>query len=103
MSSDEVFEKVTHSLADVLGLEVTSITADSKLVGDLQASSLDVVDLLFQLKKAFGIELTLAEVQQELSGGAAASGESAPGFSDALFDAVTVRDVANWVKSRLPA
>ncbi len=98
MGSDQVFEKVAQALAEVLGTEEEAITPEAKLVGDLQASSLDVVDILFQLKRIFGIELTLNEVQRELSGG-----ETGAGFNDALFDGVTVQDVTNWVVNRLPA
>ena len=46
----------------------------STLVGDLEATSLDVVDLMFQLKKAFSIEITLADAQRELGGMNSAGG-----------------------------
>lgn len=108
MGSDQILQKITHSLAEVLGIEEAEITSNSKLVGDLQASSLDVVDLLFQLKRGFGIELTLAEIQREIRGqaggpAAASDAEGGQGFDDALFQDVTVGDVAEWVKTRLPA
>jgi acyl carrier protein len=98
LDSQQVFAKVAGALAEVLGTEEEAIAPQAKLVTDLEASSLDVVDILFQLKRIFGIELTLSEVQRELSGG-----ETGAGFNDALFDGVTVQDVANWVVSRLPA
>jgi acyl carrier protein len=96
-----------HALGEVLGMEDGEISLDATLVVDLQATSLDVVDLLFQLKKAFGIELTLAEVQRELAKGAGApeagADGGAEGFDDALFQGVTVRNIVDWVTSRLPA
>ncbi len=101
MGSDEVTAKVSRALADVLGMDEGEIKPEAKLVGDLQATSLDVVDLLFQLKKSFGIQLTLAEVQGEISGG---DGNGATqGFDDALFQNVTVEDLTGWVRRRLPA
>jgi acyl carrier protein len=103
LSTDEVFAKTAQALAEVLGLEVEEVAPSSTLVGDLEATSLDVVDLMFQLKRAFGIDITLADAQRELGGIGASEGEAAQGFNDALFEKITVQDLANWVKSRLPA
>jgi acyl carrier protein len=108
VGSNEVYGKVVASLSDVLGMDEDEIKPDSKLTGDLDASSLDVVDFLFQMKKVFSIELTLAEVRKELaadagSKGAASQAEAGEQWDDALFDAVTVRDVVGWVESRIPA
>jgi acyl carrier protein len=108
LGSNEVYGKVVGVLSEVLGIDEEEIAAESKLTGDLEASSLDVVDLLFQMKKIFGIELTLAEVRKELA--RAAGVPEAPDGSDAeqqwdeaLFDAVTVRDVVGWVEARVAA
>jgi acyl carrier protein len=105
MTSVEVLESVTQSLSEVLGIEASEVNPGSSLVGDLEATSLDIVDLLFQFRKKFGVQLTLAEVLRELSGDGEAAGDDdeAQGFDDALFEKVTVQDVANWVSSRLPA
>lgn len=99
MSTDEVFQKTARALAEVLGLDEEEVKADSRLVGDLEATSLDVVDLVFQLKKIFGIQITLAETQAELSGGGA-GGEQ--GFDEAIFESVTVQNLSDLVKGRLP-
>lgn len=102
LTAAEVFAKTAQALAEVLGMEVEEVTPSSTLVGDLEATSLDVVDLMFQLKKAFGIEITLADAQRELGGASGAPGESSQGFDDALFEKITVQDLANWVQSRFP-
>ena len=109
MSSNEVLGKVVNALSEVLGIDENQITPESTLTDDLEASSLDIVDLLFQMKKVFGIELTLAEVRKELvrdSGGqdvAPQDGEDQPEYwDDALFEKITVRDLIGWVEARLP-
>jgi acyl carrier protein len=102
MTSSEVLKSVTQALSEVLGVDESEISPTTSLVGDLEATSLDVVDLLFQFRKKFGIELTLAEVQRELSGDGGGDGEAAQGFDDSLFAKVTVQDVTNWVVTRLP-
>jgi acyl carrier protein len=103
-----VYPKVSAALSEVLGMEEDEISPDSKLTGDLEASSLDVVDFLFQMKKAFGIELTLAEVRKELAADVGSDrgesqAEAGEQWDDALFDEVTVRDVVGWVESRISA
>jgi acyl carrier protein len=108
MGSDAVYGRVVDALGDVLGMDQDEIKAESTLTGDLEASSLDVVDLLFQMKKIFGIELTLAEVRKELAGKAGgpaadAGDDGEAEWDEALFDAVTVRDVVGWVEARVPA
>ena len=109
MSSNEVAGKVVHALSEVLGVDEDEVALDSKLTGDLEASSLDVVDFLFQMKKVFGIELTLAEVRQELvrasgeqESTTAGEGDQPENWDDALFEDVTVQDVVGWVEARLP-
>ncbi len=109
MSSDEVRGKVVHALSDVLGIDENQISPESTLTSDLEASSLDIVDLLFQMKKLFGIELTLAEVRRELvrdSGGQEAAPKDAEDdpeyWDEALFEKITVRDLIGWVEARLP-
>ncbi len=60
MSSDEVLGKVVHALSEVLGIDENQITPESTLTDDLEASSLDIVDLLFQMKNYVdNIELVL--------------------------------------------
>jgi acyl carrier protein len=103
LTTDGVFGKTAKALAEVLGLDVEEVAPGAKLVGDLDATSLDVVDLMFQLKRTFGIEITLADAQRELGGLGATEDKAEQGFNDAIFERVTVQDLANWVESRLPA
>jgi acyl carrier protein len=107
LRSAEILTKVVGALSEVLGVDEDQIKPESRLVGDLEASSLDVVDLLFQLKRMFGVELTLAEVRKALlrqsvqrqAGAAKEPGEG--DWDDALFDNVTVQDVVGWVDARV--
>lgn len=49
-----MFEKIAALLAEQLGIPQSKITLDSKIVDDLGADSLDVVELLMQLEDATG-------------------------------------------------
>lgn len=52
-----VFEKIKAILADQLDIEESAITADSLLVEDLGADSLDAIDLVMSVEDEFGIEV----------------------------------------------
>ena len=63
--SEEVFEKVREALVDALGVDDDEVTAEATLVGDLGAESIDFLDIVFRLEKAFGIEIPRAELFPE--------------------------------------
>ena len=51
------FEKVRDIIAKQLDLDADIITMESKLVEDLKADSLDVVELIMDLEQQFDIEI----------------------------------------------
>lgn len=59
-----VFEKVKALLADQLEYDEEKITMDSSLVDDLDADSLDVVDLIMSLEEEFDIEIPDEEIEE---------------------------------------
>ena len=58
-----MLEKIQGMLAEALNISVDKVTADAKIVEDLGADSLDVVDLLSQLEDDFGIIIPDEEVE----------------------------------------
>ncbi|MBQ8610283.1 MAG: acyl carrier protein [Oscillospiraceae bacterium] len=52
-----VFEQIKELLAEQLDLDESKITMDSDIVEDLEADSLDVVDLVMSMEDAFGVEV----------------------------------------------
>lgn len=62
MSQEEIFEKVQNVLADALGADEDEVTPDARLVADLGAESIDFLDIVFQLEKAFGIKIDQREL-----------------------------------------
>lgn len=55
------FEKVQTLLSNQLGLKEEKIKLESKVVEDLGADSLDIVELLMLLEDEFGIEVSEEE------------------------------------------
>ncbi len=71
-----MLEKIQEMLAEALNLPLEKVTADAKIVDDLGADSLDVVELLSRLEDEYGIMIPDDEVE----------------------NLVTVQDVANEIE-----
>jgi acyl carrier protein len=75
-TKEEVFEKIRTALVDALGVDEEDVTPTATLVGDLGAESIDFLDIVFRLEKAFEIKIPRGELFPE----------------DILTDAKYVRD-----------
>jgi acyl carrier protein len=64
-SEDEIFEKVREALVEALGVEDDEVTAEATLQGDLDAESIDFLDIVFRLEKAFDIKIERGELFPE--------------------------------------
>ena len=61
----EVFSKVQRALVDALGVDEEEVTSSARLVGDLGAESIDFLDIVFRLEKAFDIKIPRGELFPE--------------------------------------
>lgn len=52
-----VFERIRQILMDQLDLEEDKITLEADIVDDLEADSLDVVDLVMSIEDEYGLEV----------------------------------------------
>jgi acyl carrier protein len=64
-SKEEIFTKVQEALVDALGVEEDEVTPAATLQGDLDAESIDFLDIVFRLEKAFGIKIERGELFPE--------------------------------------
>ena len=62
MSRDEIFGKVQEVLVDALGVDDDEVTTEAALMRDLGAESIDFLDIVFRLEKAFGIKIPREEL-----------------------------------------
>ena len=65
MAHDEVFTKVREVLVDALGVDDDEVTPTATLTGDLGAESIDFLDIVFRLEKAFNIKIAQGEMLPE--------------------------------------
>src|SRR5262245_43657138 len=67
MTRAEIGEGVADVLVQALGVSRTEITPETSLAEDLEAESIDFLDIVFRLEKQFGIEVARGELfPQEL-------------------------------------
>lgn len=64
-SRDEIYEKVRAALVDALGVDEDEVSPTATMVGDLGAESIDFLDIVFRLEKAFGIKIPRGELFPE--------------------------------------
>lgn len=74
-----IFEKVKALIVDQLDADESIVSMDTDLMRDLEADSLDAVEVILGVEEEFGIEIP---------------DEDAENFS-------TVRDIVEYVESRL--
>ncbi len=64
-TKEEVYEKVQAALVDALGVDDDEVTPEATMVGDLGAESIDFLDIVFKLEKAFDIQIPREELFPE--------------------------------------
>jgi len=126
-TKSEVFEKIQSALVDALGVDDDEVTPEATLVGDLGAESIDFLDIVFRLEKAFDIEIPrselfpediltnaeyvqngkvtdagVAELKKRMPFADLSKFESNPVVQD-FGNLLTVRDLANYVESKVDA
>ena len=62
MTEEEVFGKVKETLVDALGVDDDEVSPEATLTGDLGAESIDFLDIVFRLEKAFEIKIPRGEL-----------------------------------------
>ncbi len=63
-SREEVLERVKSALGTQLGIDEGEITAESSFQEDLDADSLDLVELIMELEDQFGIKIPDDDAQK---------------------------------------
>ena len=128
MSRDEIFQEVKEVLVDALGVDNDEVETQATLMGDLGAESIDFLDIVFRLEKAFGIKIPreelfpaeslmnspefvsngrltergLAELRNKMPHTNFASFENDPDINK-LGDLFTVEAIVNYVDGKLNA
>lgn len=58
MTKDEILAKLKPVIADQLGVDVADVKEDASFTEDLNADSLDLVELIMSLEEGFHIQIS---------------------------------------------
>jgi acyl carrier protein len=64
-----IYPKVAGIMADALGCDADQVKPDSSLINDLKAESIDFLDIVFRLERAFKIKIPRDKIVEEARGG----------------------------------
>ena len=64
-----IFEKVQQIISEQLGTDVDEVTLESNIVDDLDADSLDVIEMLMMLEEEFDIEIPDSDTEKLITVG----------------------------------
>jgi len=59
-----IFEKIADILAEQLGVEKDDITSETNIMKDLEADSLDIVEIIMAIEDEFDIEIPDEDAEQ---------------------------------------
>ena len=65
LKQEEIYQKVTATLVEALGVDEGAIQPTATLEGDLGAESIDFMDIVFRLEREFGIKIPRGELFPE--------------------------------------
>jgi acyl carrier protein len=65
---DAVFPKVAQVVADALGCELDEVKPKASLIEDLDAESIDFLDLVFRLEKGFAVKIPRGKIVEDARG-----------------------------------
>ncbi|MQC26913.1 MAG: acyl carrier protein [Chloroflexi bacterium] len=61
--ADETFEKVKETIIELLGVDEGKVVSEARFKEDLEADSLDIVELIMALEDKMGIEISDEDAQ----------------------------------------
>ena len=62
--SDDIFERVKRIIVDQLGVDEAKVTPEARFRQDLEADSLDLVELIMAFEEEFGGEISDEDAQK---------------------------------------
>jgi acyl carrier protein len=65
---DKVFPTVAETIADALGCDIEDVKAHASLIEDLDAESIDFLDIVFRLERGFKVKIPRGKIVENARG-----------------------------------
>ncbi len=69
MDNNQVFDEVRAIILEALGVDENEGDLKTRLIEELDAESLDFLDIVFRLERSFGIKIPRGEIERNARGG----------------------------------
>ncbi len=69
MNNNHVIGEVRAIVMDALGVDEAEVELKTRLIDELDAESLDFLDIVFRLERSFGIKIPRGEIERKARGG----------------------------------
>lgn len=63
-----IYPKVAETMADALGCDLEQVKPDASLIDELGAESIDFLDIVFRLERAFKVKIPRGKIVEEARG-----------------------------------
>lgn len=61
----EIFDKVRDAFVEALGVDEDEVTLKARVIDDLGAESLDFLDIVFRLERAFDVKIPRGDLERQ--------------------------------------
>ena len=65
---EKIYPKVAETMADALGCDLEQVKPDASLIDELGAESIDFLDIVFRLERAFKVKIPRGKIVEEARG-----------------------------------
>lgn len=69
LSPEELLPIITSIVADALALDIEEVHPESTLLDDLEAESIDLLDILFKIERQLGVKIEASDLADHVQGG----------------------------------
>src|SRR5678816_4295857 len=76
----DVFTRVAGIMADALGCDAGEVKPDASLIDDLGAESIDFLDIVFRLERAFKVKIPRGKIVEDARGDLSEAGFEEKGY-----------------------
>lgn len=65
-TDEQIFAKVREAFVEALGVDEDDVTMEAKVIEDLGAESLDFLDIVFRLERAFDVKIPRGDLERKV-------------------------------------